>query len=86
MNKKELYSKVDKILRKEWDPISVKDCLGPDDEYRSYVPSIVRLLEENADEYRIAKLLHKHAKVNMGLSSNLTDHLEIASKLNKLTD
>ena len=85
MNKKDLYTKVDKILWEEWDPIGVNDYGGPDDEYRGYVPSIIRLLEEDADESKIAKLLHEHANVNMGLSSNLTDHLAIAMKLKNLT-
>ena len=86
MNKKELYTKVDKILWEEWDPIGVNNCGGPDDEYRGYVPSIIRLLEEDADESKIAKLLHGHANVNMGLSSNVKDHLEIAMKLKNLTE
>ncbi|GAA4842994.1 hypothetical protein [Algivirga pacifica] len=86
MNKKELYTKVDKILWDEWDPIGVNDYGGPDDEYRGYVPSIIKLLEENAYESKIANLLHQHANVNMGLSSKLADHLEIATKLKTLTE
>lgn len=86
MDKKELWIKVNKILWEEWDPIGVNDYGGPDDEYRGYVPSIIKLLEDNADESRIAKLLHQHANVNIGLSTSLTDHLEIAKKLKKLTE
>ena len=32
MNKQVLFTKVDKILWKEWDPIGVNDYGGPDDE------------------------------------------------------
>jgi len=84
MNKKELYIKVDKILWEEWDPIGVNDYGGLDDEYRGYVPSIIKLLEEKGDKSKIAKQLHQHANINMGLSSSITDHLEIAQKLKKL--
>lgn len=86
MNKKGLHTKVNKILWEEWDPIGVNDYGGPDDEYRGYVPSIIGLLEEDADESKIAKLLHEHTNVKMGLSSNLKDHFEIAMKLKNLTE
>ena len=85
MNKKELWKKVDRIFWEEWDPIGVNDCGGAKDEYRGYVPSIIKLLEDGADEMKIAKLLHEHANINMGLSSNLSDHIGIAQKLKKLT-
>jgi hypothetical protein len=86
MNKKKLYTNVDKILWEDWDPIGINDDGGPEDEYRGYVPSIIKLLDEGADESKLAKLLHEHATINMGLSSNLTDHFEIAAKLKKLTE
>lgn len=81
MNKKELHTKVDKILWEDWDPIGVNDYGGPKDEYRGYVPSIIKLLENDADESKITKLLHEHANVNMGLSSKLADHIVVARKL-----
>lgn len=85
MANSELYTKIDKILWDEWDPIGVNDYGGPDDEYRGYIPSIIKLLEEDADEFKISKLLHHHANVNMGLSTNIDDHSEIAEKLKRLT-
>lgn len=84
MNSKELWKEVDRILWEEWDPIGVNDYGGPDDEYRSYVPSIVKLIQENADEIKIRKQLHQHANVNMGLSSSLDSHAETSERLNKL--
>lgn len=86
VNKKELYKKVDQILLEEWDPIGVNDYDGANGEYRGYIPSIIQLLDEHAYESKIAKLLHQHAKVNMGLSSNPTEHFDVAAKLKKLTE
>jgi hypothetical protein len=85
MTKSELYIKVDKILCEDWDPIVVNDYGGPDDEYRGYVPSVIKLIIEDADELKISKLLHQHANVNMGLSSSIADYSEIAKKLKRLS-
>lgn len=84
MNKTELWIAVDKLLWEKWDPIGVKGYGGPDDEYRSYVPSIMSLLNDNADETKIKKLLHQHANISMGLSTSLESHTEVAKKLIEL--
>lgn len=84
MKKSALWIEVDKILWEDWDPIGMNDYGGPDDEYRGYVPSIINLLMDDVDELKIAKLLHEHANVNMGLNTQLLDHLEIAQKLKAL--
>ena len=84
MKKSKLWIKIDKLLWEEWDPIGVNACGGLDDEYSSYVPSIIKLVEERADEFKIAKLLYQHANVNMGLQSALERHIEIAKKLRNL--
>ena len=86
MEKSELWIKVDKILWEDWDPIGVNDKGAPDDEYRGYIPSIIKLIIADADESKITKLLHQHANMNMGLSTNVADHAEIARKLKKLTN
>ena len=85
MKKSELWLKVDKILWEDWDLIGVNDYGGPDDEYSDYVPSIIKLLLEEANELKISELLHQLANVDMGLSNSLTDHSEIAKKLKRLT-
>ena len=54
---------------------------GSDDEYRSYVPSILKLLQEGADVPKIAKLLQQHANINMGLHTSLEDHIDVAKKI-----
>lgn len=86
MNKTDLFLKVDRILWEEWDPIGLNGNGGPADEYRGYVPSIIKLLQEETNVSKIAKLLYEHANVNMGLSSTLRDHLEIATKLKNLIE
>ena len=86
MEKSELWIKVDKILWEDWDPIGVNDNGAPDDEYRGYIPSIIKLIIADADESKITKLLHQHANMNMGLSTKIADHAEIARKLKSLTN
>lgn len=43
------------------------------------------LFQKRQDELKISELLHQHANVNMGLSTSLPDHSEIAKKLKRLT-
>ena len=38
------WIEVDRMLWEEWDPIGLNTKGGPEDEYRSYVPSIRNLL------------------------------------------
>ena len=84
MNQQQFFDQVNAILWEDWDPIGMNDTLGVRDEYRSYVASIVKLLSEHADEHKLTKLLHHHANVNMGLSTELEDHRETAGKLRSL--
>jgi hypothetical protein len=70
MEGKELWQAVKEVLFLEWDPIgggnSNPACA---DEYDSYVGTIVRLLQAEADEYKIAEHLRSLQRVSMGLSS-----------------
>jgi len=86
MKKSELFKKIDKKLWEDWDPIGVKGFGGSSDEYGGYVPSIVKLLEENADVLKITKLLYQHSNQNMGLSTELEQHSYVAEKLKKLIE
>ena len=80
---KKLWKQVDEILWEDWDPIGINDC-APRDEYENYVPSVVKLVLEKSTTERIASLLHKHASENMGLSSEVSDHIDVAKKLQDL--
>ena len=68
MNRKDLWEVVDKILWGDWGPIGINDS-RPNDEYRSYVSSVIKLLKEETDMEKLIKLLHQHANLNMGLST-----------------
>lgn len=85
MNSKQLFSQADKILWEDWDTIGVNDMGSASNKYRGYVPSIVNLIEQNADEIKFMKLLHQHANVNMGLSTELGHHRLVAGKLKELS-
>ncbi len=84
MKKNTLQTKINQILWQNWDPIGVNDCETCRDEYSGYVSSITALLQSGSDTSKIAKLLQQHANVNMGLSTKLEQHLEVARKLHNL--
>ena len=69
MKGKELWQAVKEVLFREWDPIGVNPNPACSDEYDSYVGKIVRLLQAEADEYKIAEHLRSLQRVGMGLSS-----------------
>jgi hypothetical protein len=66
---KELWQAVKEILFREWDPIGINSNPSLSDEYDSYANGIVRLLQAEADEYKIAEHLRNLQRVNMGMSS-----------------
>ena len=69
MKGKEIWQAVREILFREWDPIGINSNPALSDEYDSYVISIVRLLQAEADEYKIAGHIRNLQRVNIGLSS-----------------
>lgn len=76
------YLKVCEILR-EWDPIGVfgPDSNCPPDEYDSYAPSIIRLLDAGGDVKQVAAELREIAHKKMGISTPRSDDLSIAKEL-----
>jgi hypothetical protein len=80
-NQKELYRRVDEVMHYVWDPISVSDMPMARDEYESYVPQVVRLLNENANEEQIASYLNEIVTERMGLQSNLDATSDVVSVL-----
>lgn len=82
---KELWQAVEEILFREWDPIGINSNPALSDEYDSYVSAIVRLLQAEADEYKIAERLCNLQRVSMGMSSaNEERDREIARRLKSL--
>lgn len=78
-----LWKSVDRILWNNWDPIGINDS-GPTDEYRGYVPAIVKLLIGNADVKEIATQLHLFVYEDMGLDSTLETNMDVAHELHEL--
>lgn len=76
-----LKTEVYYILWNDWDPIGVNDSEVYDDEYRSYVPKIVELLNDNVDVYKLSSHLNNLIKNSMGLTGNYD---EINNKIAKL--
>jgi hypothetical protein len=85
MKRKELWQAVKDVLFQEWDPIGGNSNPECHDEYDSYVGTIVRLLQSEADEYKIAAHLRNLRRVSMGLSSaNEERDRQIAGRLKNL--
>ncbi len=82
--KDRIYKEINKILFEDWDPIGVNQNRLLLDEYEGYVPSIFKLLNENADEIKLSKHLYNIASVNIGINLSMEYHLNIAHKLKKL--
>lgn len=80
---KELWKRIQSILREKWDPIGVYEPEGEwSDEYDSYVPHVFRLAIEGKGHARIAGSLAATATQNMGLSaSNNIEHEIKVAKL-----
>jgi hypothetical protein len=68
MKRKELLQSVKEVLFREWDPIGLNSNPACSDEYDSYASGIVRLLQAEADEYKIAEHLRNLQRVSMGMS------------------
>jgi hypothetical protein len=77
----ELYRRVDKVLHFIWDPIGVSDIPLARDEYQSYVPQVVVLLNENANTERLASYLNEVVTKRMGLRENADATLHVVAVL-----
>jgi len=62
-----ISSRVRVILLRHWDPIGIRDIARCSDEYDNYIPKIVQLLEDGADEYKIREHLLQIETVAMGM-------------------
>ena len=72
MQNSPVFIAVDEILCYLWDPIGVSSDGTPQtrDEYTSYVPEIVKLLEDGAAAQQIADNLDRIEVEQMGLDSD----------------
>ena len=76
------HLKVLEVLRK-WDPIGVykMESNWPLDEYDSYAPQIIRLLDAGGNERQVAAELQQIASLRIGMNSPWAHHLDIAKEL-----
>jgi hypothetical protein len=65
-----LHERVDDALHRVWDPIGIACEPGARDEYRSYVPRVVGMLREGADEAALSAYLEHVTTVSMGLPAD----------------
>ncbi|MFK3741253.1 hypothetical protein [Massilia sp. TN1-12] len=80
-NEKELYQRIDEVLHYLWDPIGVSGIPLARDEYHSYVPQVVALLNENANMQQIAGYLNEVVTKQMGLRENADATLHVVAVL-----
>jgi hypothetical protein len=64
----ELKRRVDEVLFYVWDPIGVRDEPYARAEYESYVPGVLRLVEENRSKRKISDHLSTIIRASMGIS------------------
>jgi hypothetical protein len=64
----ELERRVDEVLYYIWDPIGVSDQPCAREEYGSYVPYVLQLVEHSDDADLISADLANIVRANMGLS------------------
>ena len=83
MQNSPIFIAVDEILCYLWDPIGVSSDGTPEtrDEYTSYVPEIVKLLEDGADAQQIADSLDIIEVEQMRLDCDKGRNLGVAELL-----
>jgi hypothetical protein len=65
-----LHERVDDVLRRVWDPIGIASEPGARDEYRNYVPRVVGMLCDGADEAALSAYLAHIATVSIGVPAD----------------
>lgn len=82
-DEKELYRRIDEVPPYLRDPGGVSGEPSARDEYQSYVPQALALLNENADTDRIAGYLNEIATKRMGLRENADATLQVVDVLQR---
>ena len=76
----EELDQIKRLLWEEWDPIGVRGDDWPDDEYDSYAPRVLAMLNAESSEAQIADFLLSVETEWMGLSSPSGRVQEVARK------
>ena len=69
------------LLMQHWDPIGIRDVEECYDEYDSYIPSILSLMDSGAQIDELAQFLDQVVSEQMGLESNLAHSKSVAALL-----
>ena len=79
-DKNELKKRVDEVLFYVWDPIGVRDEPYARGEYESYVPGVLRLIEESKSMRDISEHLASIIRTSMGISPS-KDHCDYTAEI-----
>ncbi|WP_332701573.1 hypothetical protein [Devosia sp.] len=69
------------LLMQHWDPIGIRDVEQCYDEYDSYIPSILSLIDADIGIDELAQFLDKVVSERMGLYSNMAHSKSVAALL-----
>lgn len=78
------YEALDRLLFTEWDPLRMSVYGGPDDEYRSYLPELWRLVSSGQEETRIAEYLARIERDMIEVETSEERRLDVARKASAL--
>lgn len=76
-----LFSRVQRALLREWDPIGIQEFPGAHDEYDSYVPDIYELLVKKEPVEIVFAYLWQLETEHMGLRGDQVRTQEFALRL-----
>lgn len=74
----ELGIRIDEILFYKWDPLNLSNSTWARDEYRSYVPKVLRLALESKSYHPIADHLSQIAAEAMRMDESRQHHVRVA--------
>jgi hypothetical protein len=84
MNEQAKLQTVQVVLLRAWDPIGVRDIPEAVDEYDSYAPAVLQMLDDGASDEQIADYLTGIVRDRMELRPNPTADKDIAAMLREL--
>ena len=81
MTVRETLRAVDKVLAQVWDPIGTVSSGGPTDEYSSYAPRVLGLLQRGATDDEVAAHLAHLETDELGVATTAAHRLPVAREL-----
>ena len=75
---------VEIVLHRAWDPIGVRGMEGAADEYDSYAPKLLAMLERGAGDQEVADHLTQIEQERMGLQPDREKNADVAAMLREL--